>query len=161
MNFYTYIKETIKNNLSHQSFQFFLRSWNLDHMILKCSLVHNGMTMLTIMIFLGRNIFFHWGFTWAKCYLNHLTKVRWSLVFFKNGKLLSNKGFLKTLIKLLVYIHTKLQLCLNFIFIILVTSFNFEAQIIYMWSLKLFKVNEILCLLLLIQYVVPNLPQIV
>jgi len=38
MKLYTYIKETIKNNLSHQSFQFFLRLWNLDQMILKCSL---------------------------------------------------------------------------------------------------------------------------
>ncbi len=67
---------------------------------------------------------------------------------------------LKTFIKLLVYIYTNVQLCLNFIFIILVTSFNFEAQIIYLWSLKLFKVNEILCVLLLILYVIQNLYQI-
>jgi hypothetical protein len=45
----------------------------------------------------------------------------------------------------LVYIYTNVQLRLNFIFIILVISFNFEIQIIYMWSLKLFKVGEILC----------------
>ncbi len=44
----------------------------------------------------------------------------------------------------MVYIYTNVQLCFNFIFIILVISINFEAQIIYMWSLKLFKVNEIL-----------------
>ncbi len=66
------------------------------------------------------------------------------MISFKNGKLLSNKGFLKKIIKLLVSIYTNVQLCLNFIFIILMISFNFEAQIIYMWSLKLFKVNEIL-----------------
>jgi hypothetical protein len=53
MVFYTYIKETINNNLSHQSFQFFLSSWNLNKMIFKCSLVHYGMKMLMIMIFLG------------------------------------------------------------------------------------------------------------
>ncbi len=45
----------------------------------------------------------------------------------------------------MVYIYTNVQLCFNFIFIIVVTSFNFETQIIYMWSLKLFKVGEILC----------------
>jgi hypothetical protein len=66
------------------------------------------------------------------------------LSFWKYGKLLSNKGFKKTFIKLLVYIYTSVQLCLNFIFIILVNSFNFETQIIYMWSLKLFKVSEFL-----------------
>jgi hypothetical protein len=53
MKFYTYIKENIYNNLPHQGFQFFLRSWNLDLMILKCSLVYYGMTMLMIMSFLG------------------------------------------------------------------------------------------------------------
>jgi hypothetical protein len=44
----------------------------------------------------------------------------------------------------LVYIYTNIKLCFSFIFIILVTSFNFEARIIHMWSLKLFKVYEIL-----------------
>jgi len=58
MKFYKYIKETINKNISHQSFQFFSKSWNLDQMIFKCSLVHYGMTMLMIMIFLGRKIFF-------------------------------------------------------------------------------------------------------
>ncbi len=52
MKFYTYIRETIKNNICHQGFQFFLRSWNLDEMFLKCSLVQYGMIMLMIMIFL-------------------------------------------------------------------------------------------------------------
>jgi hypothetical protein len=37
MKFYTYIKETIKNNLSHRSFQKKLRLWNLDQMIIECS----------------------------------------------------------------------------------------------------------------------------
>ncbi len=64
--------------------------------------------------------------------------------FFLNGKLLSNKGFLKTFIILLVYIYTNVQLCFSFIFITLVTSFNFEAWIIHMWFFKLFKVDEIL-----------------
>jgi hypothetical protein len=89
-------------------------------------------------------MFFHWRFTWAKCFLNHLTKVKWSFDFFLNGKLLSNKDLKKTFIKLLVYIYTNVQLCFNFIFIILVISFNFETQIIYMRSLKLFKMSEIL-----------------
>jgi len=53
MKFHTYIKENINNNISHQSFQFFLRLWNLDQMIFKCSLVHYGMKLLMIMIFLG------------------------------------------------------------------------------------------------------------
>jgi hypothetical protein len=58
MKVYKYIKEIIKNIVSHQSFQFFLRWWNLDQMIFKCSLIHYGvmimiMTMLMIMIFLG------------------------------------------------------------------------------------------------------------
>jgi hypothetical protein len=55
-------------------------------------------------------------------------KVKWSFEFLKNGKMLSNKGFKKTFIKLLVYIYKNVQLCLNFIFIILVTSFNFESK---------------------------------
>jgi len=53
MKFYTYIKETIKNDLPHQSFKFFLRSWNLDKKIFICSLVHYGMTIVMIMIFFG------------------------------------------------------------------------------------------------------------
>ncbi len=40
VKFYTFIKKTIKNNISHQSFQFFLRLWNLDQMNFKCSLVY-------------------------------------------------------------------------------------------------------------------------
>jgi len=67
------------------------------------------------------------------------------LNFQKNGKLLSNKGFKKIFIKLLVYIYNQIQLCFIFIFIVVMTSFKFECQIIYMWPLKLFKVNEILC----------------
>jgi hypothetical protein len=94
--------------------------------------------------FFGWKMFFHWRFTWVKCFFNHLTKVRWSFDFFLNGKLLSNKGFSKTFIKLLMYIYANVKLCFNFIFIIFVTSFNFEAQIIFMWPLKLFKVSEIL-----------------
>jgi hypothetical protein len=61
--------------------------------------------------------------------------------FWKNEKLLSNKGLKKNFINLLMYIYTNVQLCFNFIFIIIVISFNFEAQIIYIWSLKQFK-NE-------------------
>ncbi len=41
----------IMNNLFHQSFQFVLKSWSLNQMILKCSLVHYAMIMLLIMIF--------------------------------------------------------------------------------------------------------------
>jgi hypothetical protein len=43
-----------------------------------------------------------------------------------------------------VYIYTNVQLYLNFIFIILLTSLNFETQMIYMWFKKLFKVSEII-----------------
>jgi hypothetical protein len=61
--------------------------------------------------------------------------------------------FEKPFTKLLVNICTNVQLCFNSIFIILVTSFNFEFQIIYMWSLNIFKVSEILqCLLLIPHY---------
>jgi hypothetical protein len=48
MKFYTYIEETIKKNLSHQSFQFFLRLWNLNEIISKCSLVHYGMIIFIV-----------------------------------------------------------------------------------------------------------------
>jgi len=50
MKFYTYKKETIKNNLPYQHLQFFLRSWSLNQMILQYSLIHDGMIMLMIMI---------------------------------------------------------------------------------------------------------------
>jgi hypothetical protein len=50
--------------------------------------------------------------------------------------MLSNKVFLKTFIKLLVYSYINAQLYFNFIFMILVISFNFEAQIIYLWFLE-------------------------
>jgi len=66
------------------------------------------------------------------------------LKFLKYRKLLSNKDFSKAFSELLVYIYTNVQLFLNFIFIILVAFFDFEAQIIYMWSLKLFQVTKIL-----------------
>jgi len=89
-----------------------------------------------IMSFLGWKMFFHWRFIWAKCFFNHLTKVRWSSEFLKKWQTIIKQGFKKTLIKLLVYIYKNVQLCVYFIFIILVTSFNFEAQIIYIWSLK-------------------------
>ncbi len=78
--------------------------------------------------FLSWKMFFHWKFTWCKCFFNHLKKVKWSFEFLQNGKMLSNMGFKKTFIKLLVYIYTNVQLCLNFIFIILVTSFDFEVK---------------------------------
>jgi hypothetical protein len=45
---------------------------------------------------------------------------------------MSNKSLKKNFIKLLVYIYTNAQLCLNFIFMIFMILFNFEAQIIYM-----------------------------
>ncbi len=57
MKFYTYIKDTIMNNISHQSFQLFLRSWNFDEMILECSLLHYGMIMLMIIYLLGLKTF--------------------------------------------------------------------------------------------------------
>jgi hypothetical protein len=51
--FYTFKEEPIKNILPYQDFQFFSSSWNLDKMIFKCSLIHYGMIVLMIMIFLG------------------------------------------------------------------------------------------------------------
>jgi hypothetical protein len=47
-------------------------------------------------------------------------------------------------IKLLVYFYTMIQLSINCILMGLITYFVFEAQINYMWSLKKFKVSEIL-----------------
>ncbi len=96
--------------------------------------------------FLSWKMFFHWRFLWAKWFFNHLTKIKWNFeYFFKKENCCQIRVFKKTFIKLLVYIYTNVQLCFSFIFIIRVTSFNFEAQIIHMWSLKLFKVDEILC----------------
>ncbi len=65
MIFYTYKKETTKNNLPYQCLQFFLRSWSLNQMILKCSLIHYGMIMSMIKVekcssiedLLGLNVF--------------------------------------------------------------------------------------------------------
>jgi hypothetical protein len=88
MKFYTYKKETRKKNLPHQSFQFKVRLWNLNYMILKCSLVHFGMIMMMIMIFKGWKIFFHWKFTWVNCFFNHLTKIRWSFEFLKKWNII-------------------------------------------------------------------------
>jgi len=55
MKFYTYIKETIKDNPSHQSFQFFLRSWNLNYMFINTLWYEN----VDDYDFLGWKIFFH------------------------------------------------------------------------------------------------------
>jgi len=82
MKFYTNKKETIKKNLSHQSFQNFLRSWNLNQMILKCSLIHYVMIMLTIMTLLSWKFFFHWNLLGLSVFFNHLTQIRWSFEFF-------------------------------------------------------------------------------
>jgi hypothetical protein len=56
MKFYTYKKATIKNNLPHESFLFFLKSCSLNKMIFKCLLIHYVMIMLMIMILLGCKI---------------------------------------------------------------------------------------------------------
>jgi hypothetical protein len=53
MKFYTYIKETIKNNVSPSKFNFFFKSWNLNQMIFKRSLVRYGMIMLMVKTFLS------------------------------------------------------------------------------------------------------------
>jgi hypothetical protein len=99
MKVYTYKRKTINNILPHQSFQFFLRSWNLDKMILKCSSIHYGMIMPMIMfVFTLKNMLFYWRFIWAKCCFNHLKKIKWSFEFFKYGKMMSNKGLRKTLL---------------------------------------------------------------
>ncbi len=47
-------------------------------------------------------------------------------------------------IKLLVYFYTIIQLPINCILMGLITYFMFETQIKYMWSLKIFKMNEII-----------------
>ncbi len=60
----------------------------------------------------------------------------------------------------MVYIYMNAQLWLNFIFMILVTSFNFEVQIIYMqWFKKNSKWMKSYMLLLLILYVIPIFKQ--
>jgi hypothetical protein len=68
-------KRTIRNSLFHQKFQFFLKSWSSNHMILKWSLVHYVMIMLMIMILFGCKIFFHWRCTWTKWFFIILQKV--------------------------------------------------------------------------------------
>ncbi len=88
MKFYTYKKETIKNNMFHQSFQFFLRPCGiLIRWFKKCSLVYYGMIMFMIMIFLGWKMFFHGIFTWIECFFNHFTKIKWSFDFFLEWKI--------------------------------------------------------------------------
>jgi hypothetical protein len=55
MKFYTYKNKTIlkiNKNLPYQSFQFFLKSWNLNQFFKKCPLLYYGMIMSMIMIFL-------------------------------------------------------------------------------------------------------------
>jgi hypothetical protein len=70
-----YKKTTIRNSLFHQSFQFVLKSWSSNHMILKWSLVHSVMIMLMIMILFGCKMFFHWRCTWTKWFFIILQKV--------------------------------------------------------------------------------------
>ncbi len=50
-------------------------------------------------------------------------------------------------VKLLVYFDTMIQLPINCILMGLTTYFMFEYQVNYMWSLKKFKVSEILCVI--------------
>jgi hypothetical protein len=57
----------------------------------------------------------------------------------------SNKGSKSMFIKLLVYFYTMIQLPINCILMDLITYFMSGVQINYMWSLKKFKVSEILC----------------
>jgi hypothetical protein len=67
-------------------------------------------------------------------FFNHLKKIRWFWIFkIENCYQIR---VLKTFIKFLVYIYTNGKLCLNFIFMILVTSFSFQAQITCMWLFK-------------------------
>jgi hypothetical protein len=63
--------------------------------------------------------------------------------------------------KLLVYFYTMIELPINCILMGLITYFMFEVQINYMWSLKKFKVTEILCVTTFILYVIPIFPKIV
>jgi hypothetical protein len=98
-------------------------------------------------------MFFHWRFIWAKCFFNHLTKVKWSFEFFLNGKLLSNKIFLQTFIKLLVYIYTNVHV-LWFLLILKRKSFICDLKLNSKWVI-------FYMLLLLILYAIPNFPQIV
>jgi hypothetical protein len=65
-----------------------------------------------------------------------LDKNKMKFLIFKKWKTVINKGFQKTFLKWLVYIYKNAQWWSNFIFIILVISFNFEAQIICMWNLE-------------------------
>jgi hypothetical protein len=55
---------------------------------------------------------------------------------------------------LLVYFYTIIQLPINCILMGLITYFMFETQINYMWSLKKFKMNEILHATIFVLYVV-------
>jgi len=64
-------------------------------------------------------------------------------------------------IKLLVYFYTMIQLSINCRLMGLITYFMFEAQINCMWSLKKFKVSEILPITIFILYIVPIFPKII
>lgn len=92
----TYNVINIMNIFFLQSFQFCLKSWSSNYLILKCLILYYAMIMLLIIYFLGCKLFFHWRCTWVKCFINHSTKVKWS---FKKIKWIffSNKGFFLTL----------------------------------------------------------------
>jgi len=59
-----------------------------------------------------------------------------------------------------MYIYTNVKLFLNSIFIVFVTSFDFEARIIYMWFKNDSKWVKSYVLLFFISYVVLNFLQI-
>jgi membrane-bound metal-dependent hydrolase YbcI (DUF457 family) len=61
-------------------------------------------------------------------------------------------------IKFSVYFYTIIQLPINCILMGLITYFMFEAQINYMWSVKKFKMSEILYVIIFYTIRNPNFP---
>jgi len=79
--------------------------------------MHYVIIMLMIMIFyVVKYIFSIENVLWLSVF-HFSTKIKWFWKISENDKLVSNKYFIIT--KLMVYIYTKAQLIINFIFMVL------------------------------------------
>jgi len=136
MKFYPYKRTTIINNLSPSKLSKFLEVTEINHMNLKlCSLLHYVTIMLMIINFWNCKMFFHLKCTWVQYLFNHLTTI--NKIFKINKKCCHMKGFLKSFINLLVNIYNiKTQLWINSIFMIFITYFSFQTQIIFIWYVQ-------------------------
>jgi hypothetical protein len=71
---------------------------------------------------------------------------------------MSNRGSRSMFIKLLAYFYSIIELPINYILMGLITSFMFEVQINYMWSLEIFKLSEISYVIIIYTTCSPNFP---